>query len=55
MDQENHVSASDIRIVINEIIRLFGGDRKRMLKVSRTLLQLLREFTREELKRSGDS
>jgi hypothetical protein len=49
-EEEDYVSPSDVRLLLKEIIRLFG-DQNRMRKVRSVLLRFLHEFAASERER----
>jgi hypothetical protein len=51
IEDDDHVSASDLRVLLNEIIKIFAGNGRQMRQVRTTLLRLMRDFARQELKR----
>jgi hypothetical protein len=51
IEDDDHVSASDLRFLLNEIIKIFAGNGRQMRQVRTTLLRLMRDFARQELKR----
>jgi hypothetical protein len=50
-EDEDYVAPADLRFLLNQIIKNFAGDEKRMRRVRSTLLHLMREFARREVKR----
>lgn len=48
---DDHVDAVDLRLLLNEIIKNFGAERRHMRKDRTKLLRLFRDFARYELTR----